>query len=95
MTTHMTNCDDNDLCLIISVHDCIRKIFDNTTPKVVSRSGTAWQMLRDYSRSDASRPTVEPDRRAYGEVRGVLNQYLSHLLGRRPRMHEYLGILAS
>ncbi len=64
-------------------------------PKVVSLSGTAWQMLRDYSRSDASRPTVEPDRRAYGEVRGVLNQYLSHLLGRRPRMHEYLGILAS
>lgn len=64
-------------------------------PKVVSLSGAAWQMLRDYARCDEPRPSGEPDRRAYGEVRGVLNQYLSHLLGRRPRMHEYLGVLAS
>lgn len=64
-------------------------------PQVVSLSSAAWQMLRDYSRNDAPTALGEPDRRAYGEVRGVLNQYLSHLLGRRPRMHEYLGILAS
>ncbi len=26
-----------------------------------------------------------------GEVRGVLNNYLTHLVGRRPRMHQYLS----
>lgn len=35
------------------------------------------------------------DRALRGEVRGVLNQYLCNLLGRRPKMHGYLGILAS
>jgi len=28
-----------------------------------------------------------------GEIRGVLNQYLSHLLGKKPKMHRYLGML--
>ena len=28
-----------------------------------------------------------------GELRGVLNHYLTNLLGRKPRMHEYLGVL--
>jgi len=30
-----------------------------------------------------------------GEIRGVLNQYLTHLLGRKPRMHQHLGMLWS
>ena len=34
---------------------------------------------------------VEIDPRTLGEMRGVLNRYLAHLLGRKPRMHEYLG----
>ncbi len=38
---------------------------------------------------------MEIDRSLRGELRGVVNQYLCHLLGRRPRMHGYLGILAS
>lgn len=38
---------------------------------------------------------MEIDRALRGELRGVVNQYLCHLLGRRPRMHGYLGILAS
>jgi hypothetical protein len=29
-----------------------------------------------------------------GELRGVLNNYLAHLVGHRPRMHKYLGTLA-
>jgi len=29
--------------------------------------------------------------RIYGELRGLLNQYFCHLLGQRPRMHDYLG----
>jgi hypothetical protein len=36
---------------------------------------------------------IQLERRVWGEARGLLNQYLSHLLGRRPRMHEYLGTL--
>ncbi len=38
---------------------------------------------------------MEIDRALRGELRGVVNQYLCHLLGRRPLMHGYLGILAS
>jgi DNA repair protein RecO (recombination protein O) len=34
---------------------------------------------------------LELDSRARGELRAVLNHYLTHLLGHRPRMHEYLG----
>ena len=30
-----------------------------------------------------------------GELRGLLNQYLYQLLGRKPRMHSYLGFLAN
>lgn len=38
---------------------------------------------------------MEVDRSLRGELRGVVNQYLCNLLGRRPRMHSYLGILTS
>jgi DNA repair protein RecO (recombination protein O) len=34
---------------------------------------------------------VEIDPHGRGELRGVLNGYLYNLLGRKPRMHEYLG----
>ncbi|HYW80543.1 MAG TPA: DNA repair protein RecO C-terminal domain-containing protein, partial [Thermoguttaceae bacterium] len=46
---------------------------------------------------------ADPDRRAWqrmeidprnlGEMRGVLNHYLTNLLGKKPRMHQYLGML--
>jgi DNA repair protein RecO (recombination protein O) len=29
-----------------------------------------------------------------GELRGVMNRYLAQLLGKKPRMHQYLGILS-
>lgn len=35
---------------------------------------------------------LELDRKTYGELRGVLNRYLSHLMGRQPRMHGYLEL---
>jgi DNA repair protein RecO (recombination protein O) len=35
---------------------------------------------------------MEIDPRTLGELRGVMNHYLVHLLGRRPRMHEYLSM---
>jgi DNA repair protein RecO (recombination protein O) len=40
-------------------------------------NGTVWQ-------------SAEIDPRHVGELRGVLNHYFTHLLGKRPRMHEYL-----
>ena len=36
---------------------------------------------------------IEIDQRTLADIRGVLNQYLANLLGRRPRMHRYLGPL--
>jgi DNA repair protein RecO (recombination protein O) len=48
---------------------------------------------------------AEPDRRAWrhleidprslGELRGLLNHYFTHLLGRKPKMHEYMGMLGN
>ena len=36
---------------------------------------------------------IEIDRRTRGELRGVLNRYLANVLGHRPKMHKYLGVL--
>ena len=33
---------------------------------------------------------LEMDSRSRGELRGLLNRYFTHLLGRKPRLHEYL-----
>jgi hypothetical protein len=38
---------------------------------------------------------LEIDARSRGELRGLLNHYLYNLLGRKPRMHQYLGALSS
>jgi DNA repair protein RecO (recombination protein O) len=59
---------------------------------VVSVSGGVIKALRCYA--DASnevwrRLELVPSLR--GELRSVLSSYISHLLGRRPRMHKYLG----
>jgi DNA repair protein RecO (recombination protein O) len=34
---------------------------------------------------------IEIDPRSGGELRGLLNHYLANLLGRKPRMHKYIG----
>jgi DNA repair protein RecO (recombination protein O) len=38
---------------------------------------------------------IEIDPRSRGELRGLMNQYLWNLLERKPRMHQYLGLLSS
>ena len=38
---------------------------------------------------------MEIDPRSFGELRGLLNQYFTHLLGRKPKMHKYLGVLGN
>ncbi len=45
-------------------------------------AGQAWRRL-------------EVDAKSHGELRGLLNHYLYNLLGRKPRMHEYLSMLSS
>lgn len=61
---------------------------------VVSLSGPAWSTLATFAEAaveDWQRLEIPADVR--GEVRGIMNQYLAHLLGRRPKMHEHLGLL--
>jgi DNA repair protein RecO (recombination protein O) len=38
---------------------------------------------------------MEIDAKSLGELRGLLNHYLTHLLGRKPKMHQYLGMLGN
>ncbi len=60
--------------------------------QVVSVSATGWNTLRVFAAATVSvLPVLEPAAR--GEVRGVLNHYLAHHLGHRPRLHDYLGML--
>jgi len=63
--------------------------------QVVSVSAAVIELLRQFGQPGDGWREVELDRRHRGEVRGVLNHYLSHLLGHRLRMHKYLGVLAS
>jgi DNA repair protein RecO (recombination protein O) len=62
--------------------------------QVVSVRAEVIEMLSRFAaEDDQSWRDIEPRRGIWGEARGLLNQYMSHLLGRRPRMHEYLGML--
>lgn len=57
---------------------------------VASLSYEAVERLRLYAEAGEARPTNAMDRRTAGELRGVVNQYVSHLLGRTPRLQAYL-----
>lgn len=62
--------------------------------QVVSVSAGVVRALARFADTDSEAwRRVELDRRTKGELRGVLNHYLSHLLGRRPKLHKYLGAL--
>jgi hypothetical protein len=47
--------------------------------------------LRQLANCTLAWDVVRIDRSHWGEVRGVLNRYVTNLIGRRPRMHEFLG----
>jgi hypothetical protein len=57
---------------------------------VVSLSAGVVTALRGLSQAGAG-GAVGLDRRVRGELRGLLNHYLTNLLGHPPRMHGYLG----
>ncbi len=61
-----------------------------TRRDTMALSPEAWQALRDLStQEEAWRQSLNPDVRA--ELRRVLNDYVTYLLGRRPRLLPYLG----
>lgn len=64
--------------------------------QVLSVSEGVIRVLRQFAESeDGAWRLVDIDRRVRGELRGVMNHYLANLLGHRPRMFKYLGMLAS
>ena len=57
------------------------------------------QLLRTFSghtrsEGDQIEPPLALPTAGRGELRGIVNQFLANLIGRRPRMHQYLGDLA-
>jgi DNA repair protein RecO (recombination protein O) len=53
-----------------------------TMAQLADTDGAAWR-----------RTKIDP--RSLGELRGLLNHYFTQLLGRKPKMHEYLGVLGN
>ncbi len=51
-----------------------------TMAQLADAQNTSWQRM-------------ETGPRSLGEIRGVLNRYVSHQLGRKPRMQEHLGMM--
>lgn len=63
--------------------------------QVVSVSGPVIDALRTFARPDDAWRLAGLARELRGELRGVLNHYLANLMGRRPKLHAYLGMLGS
>jgi DNA repair protein RecO (recombination protein O) len=63
--------------------------------QIVSVSAGVLRALQEYAAPHKEGwRRVDLERRVRGELRAVLNHYFANLLGRRPRMHKYLGMLA-
>ncbi|MCL4202659.1 MAG: DNA repair protein RecO [Pirellulaceae bacterium] len=70
--------------------------------QVVSLSRESWDALRSWEQmglaperfGDEFQPPVD-DPKVRGELRGLMNHYLTNLLGHPPRMQKYLGMLAT
>ena len=58
---------------------------------LVSVSGPVVEALTRFAAPDDVWRTTELPSTVRGELRGVLNKYLTHLVGHRLKMHEYLG----
>jgi DNA repair protein RecO (recombination protein O) len=59
---------------------------------VVSLSIEALQLLRTFADPGGDWLAAPIERRQAGELRGVLNQYLNHLLGHMPKLQAYLPL---
>lgn len=63
--------------------------------QVASVSAEAIAAMRRLAADSGPWREATVERERLGEVRGILNQYLANLLGRRPRMYSYLGMLVT
>ncbi len=63
--------------------------------QVVSITSSGLATLRRFAEPDGDWDALTIDDKVRGELRGVWNNYLAHLIGHKPRMHEYLGVLAA
>jgi DNA repair protein RecO (recombination protein O) len=62
--------------------------------QVVSMTAAAVAVLQQFAASEGNTwRELNWDGPTFGEVRGVISQYLCQLLDHRPRMHRYLGPL--
>ena len=60
--------------------------------QVASVSAGAVRAMADFAEpAGQTWQRMEIDDRTRGEIRGLLNHYLVNLLGKKPRMHQYLG----
>ena len=62
---------------------------------VMVSAGALRAMSQIADAESAAWRRLQIDPAALGELRGILNAYCTHLLGRRPRLHEYLGLLGN
>ncbi len=61
--------------------------------QVASVAAGVLKIMAQFASPDDRWQRIEIDRRSHGELRGLLNHFVCHLLGRKPRLHEYLGRL--
>jgi DNA repair protein RecO (recombination protein O) len=61
--------------------------------QVASVSAGALRIMAQFASSDDRWQRIEVDRRSHGELRGLLNHFICHLLGRKPRLQAFLGRL--
>jgi len=62
--------------------------------QVVSISAPALVAMRKLTKeTDENTEPTELEPKVRGELRGILSSYLAHLLGHKPRMHDYLRTL--
>lgn len=61
--------------------------------QVVSMSAPALVAMRKLTEETQNKQPTDLDPKIRGELRGILNSYLAHLLGHKPKMHDYLRTL--
>ncbi len=61
--------------------------------QVASVSAGVLRIMAQFAAPDDRWQRIEIDRRSHGELRGLLNHFVCHLLGRKPRLHGFLGRL--
>lgn len=59
--------------------------------RVISLSWGVLEAMRLFSVCDTPLPSIDP--MVMGELRGVLNNYMANMMGRRPRMQKLLSML--